>query len=53
MPIDEIEQMLDEANPWSKVVPNDRDTDGQELTPAKVTGTPVRSGRPFAQDEPR
>ena len=39
VPVDEIEQMLDEANPWSKVVPNDRPITMQELTPAKVTGT--------------
>ena len=39
VPIDEIEQMLDEANAWSKVVPNDRALTMQELTPAKVTGT--------------
>ena len=39
VPVDEIEQMLDEANAWSKVVPNDRELTLQELTPAKVTGT--------------
>ena len=39
VPLDEIEQMLDEANAWSKVVPNDRAVTVQELTPAKVTGT--------------
>ena len=39
VPVDEIEQMLDEANPWSKVVPNDRALTVRELTPAKVTGT--------------
>jgi len=39
VPIDEIEQMLDEANPWSKVIANDRDLTVHELTPAKVTGT--------------
>lgn len=39
VPIDEIEQMLDEANAWSKVVPNDRAATMRELTPAKVTGT--------------
>ena len=39
VPMDEIEQMLDEANSWSKVVPNDRDLTVCELTPAKVTGT--------------
>lgn len=39
VPVDEIAQMLDEANPWSRVVPNDRTLTLQELTPAKVTGT--------------
>ncbi|HOP17263.1 MAG TPA: aspartate-semialdehyde dehydrogenase, partial [Gammaproteobacteria bacterium] len=39
VPLDEIEQMLDEANPWSKVVPNDRAASIRELTPANVTGT--------------
>jgi aspartate-semialdehyde dehydrogenase len=39
VPIDEIEQMLDEANPWSRVVPNDRAQTVRELTPAQVTGT--------------
>ena len=39
VPIDEIEQMLDEANAWSRVIPNDRDMTVQELSPAKVTGT--------------
>ena len=39
VPIDEIEQILDEANAWSKVIPNDRARTIRELTPAKVTGT--------------
>ncbi len=39
VPIDEIEQMLDEANAWSKVIANDRELTIRELTPAKVTGT--------------
>ena len=39
VPIDEIEQILDEANAWSKVVPNDRDQTVRELSPAAVTGT--------------
>ena len=39
VPLDEIEQMLDEANPWSKVVPNDARCTVQQLTPATVTGT--------------
>ncbi len=39
VPIDEIEQMLDEANAWSRVIPNERDVTVRELTPARVTGT--------------
>ena len=37
--IDEIEQILDEANAWSKVVPNDRTQTVRALSPARVTGT--------------
>jgi len=39
VPLDEIEQMLDEANGWSKVVPNDRAITIRELTPTAVSGT--------------
>ena len=39
LPIDEIEQMLAEANEWAKVIPNNRERTIQELTPAVVTGT--------------
>ncbi|MES9876169.1 MAG: aspartate-semialdehyde dehydrogenase [Candidatus Sedimenticola sp. 1PA] len=39
VPLDEVEQMLGEANEWSKVIPNDRELTMQELSPAKVTGT--------------
>lgn len=39
VPMDEINQMLEEANAWSKVIPNDRDETVRELSPAKVTGT--------------
>jgi len=44
VPLDEINQMLAEANPWAKVVPNERQASMCELTPAAVTGklvTPV------------
>ena len=44
VPLDEITQMLAEANPWAKVVPNERQASMRELTPAAVTGkliTPV------------
>lgn len=39
VPLDEIDQMLAQANDWVKVVPNDRDKTMAELTPAAVTGT--------------
>ncbi len=39
VPLNEIEQMLAEANAWSKVVPNERDASMRELTPTAVTGT--------------
>jgi aspartate-semialdehyde dehydrogenase len=38
-PLDEISDMLARANPWAKVVPNDREISERELTPAAVTGT--------------
>ena len=39
VPLDEIEGMLAEANPWVKVVPNRREESLAELTPASVSGT--------------
>ena len=39
VPIDEISQMLNEANEWAKVIPNERELSMRELTPAAVTGT--------------
>jgi len=39
VPMDEITAMIDEANAWSKVIPNDRATTVAELSPARVTGT--------------
>ena len=44
VPLDEISQMLAEANAWAKVIPNERNASMRELTPAAVTGmltTPV------------
>lgn len=44
VPLDEINQMLAEANQWAKVIPNERETSMRDLTPAAVTGrlsTPV------------
>ena len=39
VPLDEITQMLSEANQWTKVIPNNRDASVKQLTPAIVTGT--------------
>ncbi len=39
VPLNEITQMLAEANQWAKVVPNEREISMRELTPAAVTGT--------------
>ena len=39
VPLDEIVQMLAEANQWAKVIPNEREVSMRELTPAAVTGT--------------
>ncbi len=39
LPLDEIDSILSEANPWSDVVPNDRESTIKNLTPAAVTGT--------------
>ena len=41
VPLDEINQMLAEANQWAKVIPNERQASMRELTPAAVTGTLV------------
>ena len=39
IPLDEIHDILDQANEWSRVIANDRDITVQELSPARVTGT--------------
>jgi aspartate-semialdehyde dehydrogenase len=39
VPLDEINQMIDEANDWSTLVPNERDASIDALSPAVVTGT--------------
>ncbi len=39
VPLDEIEDMLRNNNPWAKVVPNTREASMTELTPVAVTGT--------------
>jgi aspartate-semialdehyde dehydrogenase len=38
-PLNEIQSMVAEHNPWVKVIPNDKETTLKELTPAKVSGT--------------
>ena len=39
LPLDEIEQIIGEANDWVRVVPNEREITALELTPAVVTGS--------------
>ncbi len=39
VPLDEVHDLLAQANDWVKVVPNERDITMRELTPAAVTGT--------------
>jgi aspartate-semialdehyde dehydrogenase len=39
LPLEEIETLLADANPWVKVVPNKREETLKRLTPVAVTGT--------------
>ena len=39
LPMDEIHELLANANDWVKVLPNDRDISMQQLSPAVVTGS--------------
>ena len=39
VPVQEIEEILADANPWVRVVPNTKEATLAELTPAAVTGT--------------
>ena len=39
LPLPEIERIIAQANPWVRIVPNERDATLRELTPAAVTGT--------------
>lgn len=39
VPLADIEAMLDAHNPWSRVVPNEKEATVSELTPTAVTGT--------------
>ena len=38
VPLDDVQAILAEANPWVRVIPNDRDDSLAALTPAAVTG---------------
>lgn len=39
LPLEEIERIIDEDNPWSKVVPNTKEATIRELTPVAASGT--------------
>ncbi|MEL6710255.1 MAG: aspartate-semialdehyde dehydrogenase [Pseudomonadota bacterium] len=39
VPLDDIMSILDAANPWSQIIPNERTATVQQLSPAQVTGT--------------
>jgi aspartate-semialdehyde dehydrogenase len=39
IPLDEINDILSNANPWTKVIPNEREASMHALTPTAVTGT--------------
>lgn len=38
VPLDELVELIDSANPWSHVVPNDRESTVKGLSPAAVSG---------------
>lgn len=38
VPLDEMIQMIGEANPWASVIPNERNASMQQLSPSAVTG---------------
>ncbi len=39
VPLNEIEDMIRQSNPWAKVIPNTREDSMRDLTPVAVTGT--------------
>ena len=54
VPLAEIEQIIGDANPWVRVVPNTREASMRELTPTAVTGTldiPIGRLRKMAMGE--
>lgn len=38
VPLDEITDLIEQSNPWSKVVPNTKEATMQELTPVAASG---------------
>jgi aspartate-semialdehyde dehydrogenase len=54
LPVADIERVLAEANPWVRVVPNERERTLRELTPAAVSGSlqvPIGRVRKLALDQ--
>jgi len=41
VPLDELSEIIDSANPWSKVIPNEKEQTIRQLSPAAVSGTLV------------
>ncbi|MFN9462390.1 MAG: aspartate-semialdehyde dehydrogenase [Planctomycetota bacterium] len=41
VPLDELSEIIDSANPWSKVIPNEKEQTIRQLSPAAVSGTMV------------
>lgn len=39
VPLDELSEIIDAANPWSKVIPNEKEPTMRQLSPAAVSGT--------------
>jgi len=39
VPLDEIESIISQGNPWAKFIPNTREASMSQLTPVAVTGT--------------
>ncbi len=39
VPLDDLSEIIESGNDWAKIVPNDKETTLQELTPAAVGGT--------------
>lgn len=39
VPLDDVHALIANANPWARVIPNEREATMKQLTPAAVTGT--------------